>query len=41
MQVVAVESLALWYLGYPERASERGLVHLSMGQAVAHPFSLG
>jgi predicted ATPase len=35
IQVVAVESLALWYLGYPERASERGLVALSMGQAVA------
>jgi predicted ATPase len=30
----------LWYLGYPERASERGLAALSMGQTMAHPFSL-
>ena len=40
MTALAFESLALWYLGYPERASERGLAALSMGQTVAHPFSL-
>ncbi len=34
------ESRALWSLGYPERASARGLVALSMAQTVAHPFSL-
>ncbi len=40
MSALAFESLALWYLGYPERASERGLAALSMAQTVAHPFSL-
>ena len=40
MAALAFESLALWCLGYPERASERGLAALSMGQTVAHPFSL-
>ncbi len=40
MWAVGYESLALWYLGYPDRASERGLAALSMGQTVAHPFSL-
>jgi class 3 adenylate cyclase/predicted ATPase len=40
MAALAYESLALWYLGYPERASERGLAALAMGQTVAHPFSL-
>jgi predicted ATPase len=34
------EALALWFLGYPERASERGLAALSTAQTVAHPFSL-
>ena len=34
------EALALWCLGYPDRTSERGLAALSMGQTVAHPFSL-
>ena len=34
------ESLALWCLGYPDRASEQGLAALSMGQTVAHPLSL-
>ncbi len=34
------KSRALWCLGYPDRASERGLAALSMGQTVAHPFSL-
>jgi class 3 adenylate cyclase/predicted ATPase len=37
---LAIESLALWCLGYPERASERGLATLAMAQTVAHPFSL-
>jgi predicted ATPase len=37
---LGLESLALWCLGYPDRASERGLAALSMGQTVAHPFSL-
>src|SRR5262249_43090655 len=37
---LSFESLALWYLGYPDRASERGLAALSMAQTVAHPFSL-
>ena len=37
---LTVELLALWCLGYPERASERGLAALSMAQTVAHPFSL-
>jgi class 3 adenylate cyclase/predicted ATPase len=37
---LTTESLALWYLGYPDRASERGLAALSMAQTVAHPFSL-
>jgi predicted ATPase len=37
---LAFESLALWCLGHPERASERGLAALAMGQTVAHPFSL-
>ncbi len=40
MAALTFESLALWCLGYPERASERGLAALSMGQSVAHPFSL-
>jgi predicted ATPase len=40
MAALAIESLALWCLGYPERASERGLAALAMGQTVAHPFSL-
>ena len=40
MAALAFESLALWCLGYPERASERGLAALSMAQTVAHPFSL-
>jgi predicted ATPase len=40
MATLALESLALWYLGYPERASERGLAALSMAQTAAHPFSL-
>ena len=40
MAAVAVESQALWCLGYPERASERGLAALAMDQTVAHPFSL-
>ena len=34
------ETLALWYLGYPDRASELGLAALAMGQTVAHPWSL-
>ena len=37
---LTAKSLALWYLGYPDRASERGLAALAMGQTVAHPFSL-
>ncbi len=40
MWALDLESLALWSLGYPDRASERGLAALSMGQTVAHPFSL-
>ncbi len=40
MLVLTFEALALWSLGYPERASERGLAALSMDQTVAHPFSL-
>ncbi len=40
MASLAIESLALWYLGYPDRASERGLGALSMAQTVAHPFTL-
>jgi predicted ATPase len=40
MAALSFESLALWCLGYPERASERGLAALGMGQMVAHPFSL-
>jgi predicted ATPase len=40
MAALAFESLALWCLGYPDRASERGLAALSIGQTVAHPFSL-
>jgi len=40
MAALGFESLALWYLGYPERASEQGLAALSMAQTVAHPFSL-
>ena len=36
----ALKSLALWCLGYPDRASERGLAALSMAETVAHPFSL-
>jgi hypothetical protein len=37
---LVIESLALWCLGYPDRASERGLAALSTAQAMAHPFSL-
>jgi predicted ATPase len=37
---LAIESRALWPLGYPDRASERGLAALAMDQTVAHPFSL-
>jgi class 3 adenylate cyclase/predicted ATPase len=40
MAALAFESRALWFLGYPERASERGLAALAMDQTVAHPFSL-
>ena len=40
MTALTFESVALWSLGYPERASERGLAALSMDQTVAHPFSL-
>ena len=40
MAALAFELLALWCLGYPDRASERGLAALSMAQTVAHPFSL-
>jgi predicted ATPase len=40
MLALAFESRALWCLGYPERASERGLAALSIDQRVAHPFSL-
>ena len=40
MAALAFESLALWCLGYPQRASERGLAALAMAQTVAHPFSL-
>jgi len=40
MAALGVESLALWCLGYPDRAPERGLAALAMGQTVAHPFSL-
>jgi predicted ATPase len=40
MQVLGFESQALWCLGYPERASGRGLAGLAMGQTLAHPFSL-
>ena len=40
MAALTLKSQALWYLGYPERASERGLAALSMDQTEAHPFSL-
>ena len=40
MMALTIESLALWCLGYPECASERGLAALSMAQTAAHPFSL-
>ncbi len=40
MVALALELRALWSLGYPDRASERGLAVLSLGQTVAHPFSL-
>ncbi len=40
MLALILESLALWFLGYPERASERGLAALAMAETVAHPFSL-
>jgi predicted ATPase len=40
MIALSFDSQALWCLGYPERASERGLAALAMGQTVAHPFSL-
>jgi hypothetical protein len=37
---LAFEARALWCLGYPERASERGLAAPSMDRMVAHPLSL-
>ncbi len=40
MMALTIELLALWCLGYPECASERGLAALSMAQTAAHPFSL-
>jgi predicted ATPase len=40
MAALGFESLALWCLGYPERAAVRGLAALSMGQTVCHPFSM-
>jgi hypothetical protein len=40
MTLLAGESLALWCLGYPDRASERGLAALAMAQTVAHPYGL-
>jgi hypothetical protein len=40
MLALTTESLALWALGYPDRASERGLAALSISRTVAHPFSL-
>jgi predicted ATPase len=39
INTLGFESLAFWDLGYPERASERGLAALSMAETVAHPFS--
>jgi predicted ATPase len=40
MIALSFESMSLWYLGYPDRAHQRGLAALSMDRAVAHPFSL-
>jgi predicted ATPase len=40
MVAMSFESMSLWYLGYPERAHQRGLAALSMDRTVAHPFSL-
>ncbi len=40
IMALAFESRALWCLGYPDRAHERGLAALAMAQTVAHPFSL-
>jgi tetratricopeptide (TPR) repeat protein len=40
MLALAIESRALWPLGYPDRASERGLAAFAMDQTVAHPLSL-
>ena len=40
MAALTIESLALWCLGYPDRASERGLAALSTAQTAARPFSL-
>jgi hypothetical protein len=40
MSALAFEAHALWYLGYPDRASERSLAALSTAQTAAHPFSL-
>ncbi len=40
MTALAIKLRALWDLGYPDRASERGLAALSMGETAAHPLSL-
>jgi predicted ATPase len=40
MAALTCEANASWYLGYPDRASERELAALTMAERVAHPFSL-
>ena len=40
MVAMSFESMSLWYLGYPDRAHQRGFAALSMHRTVAHPFSL-
>jgi adenylate cyclase len=37
---IVVEGLALWHLGYPDRALKRAREGLTLAQELSHPFSL-
>jgi predicted ATPase len=37
---ISYAALALWYLGYPDQALEKGKAVLSLAQELSHPFSL-
>jgi predicted ATPase len=41
VRTVSYQALALWQLGYPDQALERGEEALALARRVSHPFSLG